>query len=319
MRKVPVFATVARAYGFTFGQFGTIVGLIWLPTALLVGLQYYVLVRYLNGFLAAQSEGNLYELTRASGLRYGAMIVGLVLQAILVTPVMRQALGLRSGAAFVRFEVGPTVLRVFGAMAALTLVLIVIEYITIIPGVILMAVIVAAAKSMGAVQGVPALKIAGFVILGIFLVLACGLVFLAVRLSFVVVPATVAERRIDLIRAWRLTGGNFWRIGTILIATFLPLMLLYFGLIWAALGFPMFHPLSPALLASWKSAPTKALVWIIGAVMSRMPYVFGVTFLLAPLSVGLSTGASAAAYLALVPPRDESVSAMASVPEAKPA
>jgi hypothetical protein len=106
MKKIPVFSTIARAYGFTFGNLGTIIGLVWLPTAVLVALQYYVAVRYLNGYLSAFAQGNVYELNSASGLRYLSIILALLLQAILVTPVMRQALGLRTGGAFVSFAVG---------------------------------------------------------------------------------------------------------------------------------------------------------------------------------------------------------------------
>jgi hypothetical protein len=42
MDKLPVFGTIARAYGFTFGNLATIIGLTWLslPLLLLVGAAY---------------------------------------------------------------------------------------------------------------------------------------------------------------------------------------------------------------------------------------------------------------------------------------
>jgi hypothetical protein len=157
MSKIPVFGTVSRAYRFTFDNLATIIGLIWLPMAVLVALQYYVTVRYLNGYLSAFAQGNLYELNSANGVRYLSIVVVLMLQAILVTPVMQQALGLRNGRAFVSFAVGLTALRVFGAMAALTLVLIAIEYIAIFSLVFVAALAAIAAKTIVTLHGTTAL------------------------------------------------------------------------------------------------------------------------------------------------------------------
>jgi hypothetical protein len=301
MNKIPVFRTIGRAYGFTFGNLGTIIGLIWLPMLVLVSLQYYVTVRYMTGYLSAFADGNVYELNSATGLRYLSVVVALMLQAILVTPVMRQALGLRSGGAFVSFAIGPTSLRVFGAMAALALVLIAIEYIAVISFVFVGLAAVVAAKAVGTIHGV-ASTVTGFVaVLGLVLIVVAALVFISIRLSFLVVAVAVAERKIDLIRAWRLTGSGFWRIFAVIFATGVPLAILYVALTWAALGFPVPRVPPPAVMEGWKGAPTKALAWIVQALVGGMPFVFGVGFLLAPFSVGLSTGAAAAAYRALVP------------------
>jgi len=79
MSKIPVFGTIGRAYGFTFGNLATIIGLIWLPMAILVALQYYVAMRYLNGYLSAFAQGNLYELNSATGVRYLSIVAALIL------------------------------------------------------------------------------------------------------------------------------------------------------------------------------------------------------------------------------------------------
>jgi len=315
MSNIPVFSTIRRAYGFTFGNLATIMGLIWLPMALLLGLQYYVAVRYLNGYLSAFAQGNLYELNSATGVRYLSIVIVLLLQAILVTPVMQQALGLRSGGALVSFAVGPTALRVFGAMAALALVLIAIEYIGAIALVFVFTVAAVAADTVISFHGTAATIVGICAVLAVLLIFAGAMIYLSLRLSFLVVAIAVAERKIDLIRAWKLTNWNFWRIFLVTLATVLPPAIVYGVLIWAALGFPLPHAPSPAMLAGWKGAPSKALTWVIQALVGRMPYIFGVAFLVAPFSVGLSTGAAAAAYREVVPPLENNGPAGVPVPE----
>lgn len=315
MSEIPVSDTINRAYRFTFGNLVAIIGLIWLPMAVLAAMQYYVTVRYLNGYLSAFAQGNLYELNSATGVRYLSMVAGLLLQAILVTPVMQQALGLRSGAAFVSFAIGPTSLRVFGAMAALTLVLIAIEYIAIFSLAFVIAIAAIAARTLVTLHGMLALVAGTSAVLGVVLVFGGAMLYLSLRLSFLVVAIAVAEKKIDLIRAWKLTDRNFWRIFLVTAATVLPLVLVYAVSIWAALGFPLPHVPSPAVLAGWKEAPSKTLTWVIHALVGRMPYIFGVAFVLAPFSVGLSTGAAAAAYRAVVPPLENNGPAGAPVPE----
>jgi hypothetical protein len=315
MSKIPVFGTVGRAYGFTFGNLATIIGLIWLPMAILVALQYYVAMRYLNGYLSAFAQGNLYELNSATGVRYLSIVAALILQAILITPVMQQALGLRSGGAFVSFAVGPTALRVFGAMAALALVLIAIEYIAVFSMVLVFALAAVAAKAMISFHGTTSLLAEAGAIFGLLLIFAGAMIYLSLRLSFLVVAIAVAERKIDLIRAWKLTDWNFWRIFAVTVATALPLAIVYVVLVWAALGFPLLHAPSAAMLAAWNGAPSRSLTWIIQALVGRIPYIFGVAFLLAPFSVGLSTGAAAAAYRAVVSPLENNGPAGVPVPE----
>ncbi len=315
MSKVPVFATIGRAYGFTFGSLGTIIGLIWLPTSILLVSQYYVSARYLSSYLSAFANGNLYELNSALALRYLAAGSALLLQAIVVTPVMRQALGLRTGRAFVSFAIGPTALRVFGAMIALALVLLALKYLALVPLVLIIAAAAVALSAAGTVYGLSSTTWVVLAAAGAFALFIGALVFIAVRLSFFVVAVAVAERKIDLIRAWRLTEWNFWRILAVVVSTTLPLALVYVALMWAALGFPLLHAFSPALLASWKGAPTEAMKWFINAASERLPYIFGVWVVLAPFSAGLSTGAAAAAYLALVKPPEIGGPADAPVPE----
>ena len=301
MAKIPVFRTIGSAYGFAFGNLATIVGLIWLPLGLLLAMQYYVAVRYMNGYVQALSAGNLYELNRANGVRWLSIGAGLLLQAIMITPVMRQALGLRQGGAFISFAIGPTALRVVGALIALDLVILAIVYIGIIPLIAVIAGLLVSAKIVGSLHGVAAMTVTAYSVLGSLFVYVCFVFFVVVRLSYLLVAVVVAENRIDLIHAWRLTNWNFWRIFWVIVATMLPLALLYLPLLWAALGYPGFHLPSAAFLAQWKGAPTKAFAWFANAYIERLPYILAVFFIMSPLAIGLTSGAAAAAYRSLVP------------------
>jgi hypothetical protein len=200
-------------------------------------------------------------------------------------------------------------------MAALALVLIAIEYIAVFSLLIAFAFVAILAKSVVVIHGVSSAVIAAFAILGLVALFVAGLIYVSLRLSFLVVAIAVAEKKIDLIRAWRLTGRSFWRIFAVTVATALPVAILSAILMWAALGFALPHLPSPAVTAEWKGAPTKVLTWIIQAVVSRLPYIYGVVFIAAPFSVGLSTGAAAAAYRAVVPPLENNGSSGVPVPE----
>jgi hypothetical protein len=62
----------------------------------------------------------------------------------------------------------------------------------------------------------------------LFVALVCAYFWVAVRLCLVV-PFTFGERKIDIGAAWRLTGGNFWR----LLGMTLLIVLMWFGIILA--------------------------------------------------------------------------------------
>ena len=155
----------------------------------------------------------------------------------MVVPVMRQALGLREGGASIHFALGPTELRTFGALAAYLLILLTVEIAGLILLVILAGFIGAAAKMIGTIDGIAAIRIAVWVmwtLLGAFL---ATIVYITTRLSFLVVAVTVAENRIDLIHAWELTRGNFWRTFWISLFVGAPGWLLYVGIQFAFVGF----------------------------------------------------------------------------------
>ena len=119
MNKVPAGKTIAYAYAFTFGHLGTIIGLAWLPLVISAVLQF---LPYALGAESAGASANATAQGRQAleGLATALLIV--LLNAIIFVPVVRQALGLRQGAAVVHFKLGAAEFRLFGAILLLLLV-----------------------------------------------------------------------------------------------------------------------------------------------------------------------------------------------------
>ena len=126
-----------------------------------------------------------------------------------------------------------------------------------------------------------------------------------VRLSFLVVPATVAEGRVGIIRSWVLTGGNFWRIFLIALCTLLPIMCLLIAIQVVIVGPDALVPPLDALKNPAKQALFAAKQS--RAMLEHLPLVMALSFLASPILNGLVFAPSAVAYRALVPPGSEPV------------
>lgn len=303
MNKIPVWRTIGSAYGFTFGSLATIVGLIWLPLALLFVCEYFAISRYLDSVLTALANGNRYEIYRGAGYLYLYRIGALFLQATIAVPVMRQALGLRKTGAIVHFGFGVTQLRLFGALVAYFLIVLTIEIAGLVLSVVLFSGLNVVGKNLGEIHGVSALFVARCVELGILAVFGAALLFVVLRLSFLLTAVTVAENRIDLIRAWTLTHGNFWRIVLVSAAVTLPAWFLYLAIQIAFVGFAAYAEAIHILPNVGQFAGNVRIAALqVHRLLAWLPYVYAAWLLVQPLALGLASGAAAGAYRALVPP-----------------
>ena len=161
MEKIPVWRTIGSAYGFAFGNLATIIGLIWLPTLMLLVGGYFTIAHYFAGVLTAIANGNRYAAYAGAGYFYLYQLVALLFQAIIVVPVMRQALGRRDKAASIHFALGPAELRTFAALTAYTLIVATVEIAGFILLFIVAAVLGYAAKTIGTIDGISAAGVAG--------------------------------------------------------------------------------------------------------------------------------------------------------------
>lgn len=281
MNKLPVLKTIRFAYAFAFGDIGTIIGLVWLPTLLIAILQ------FLPYALGTQSATDGKAAAGAAGLANLAFLsFALILYAVNAVSVTRQALGLRKGGASFHFAVGAPEWRVLGAnlLCAFILGALVLTYWSGF----------ALTSSYLRTGGEPAaLGLLLYAVAGV-----CLLLFAGLRLVFLVIPLVVAEEKVNLRRAWNLTRGNFWRIFAVMLAVVLPLLVVQFGATIAIAGPQFVAPLpdKPEAMAAAINARSLLLD-------KHMPMLIGLFLLLAPFNFGLTLGAEAAAYQALVPGR----------------
>jgi hypothetical protein len=280
MNKISVWKTIRFAYAFTFGDIGTIIGLIWLPTLLIAVLQF---LPYALGTQAASQDPAAGATSAVANLAFFA--AGLILYAIIAVAVTRQALGLRQGGATVHFSLGLPEWRMLGAnlLCALVVGAFLLAYLLGI----LFATSIAKGMSAPVAIGTLLFITAGF----------CVLVYVGLRLVFLVVPVVVAEEKIDLARGWALTAGNFWRVLAVLLAISLPLLAIQ-AVATIVIGGP--ELLAP--LPAGQDAMAAALNSRMVSLDKHMPELIGLFLILAPFNFGLTLGAEAAVYRAVVPP-----------------
>lgn len=290
MKKIPVLSSIRYAYGFTFGHLGTIIGLVWLPMVILAVAGYFVMSHYYGTFPAAVAEGNPAAIGQSAVIVLMWSLVSLLISAIMYTAITQHALGRRDKPAIVHLALGMTEIRVFGALIgfAAIIVLFLIGY----------GVASGTAMALSVRTALAGVKLAaGLFTLGLLLAMFYALV----RLSFLLIPATVAEKKIGLARAWQLSRGNFWRIVAIGLAALGPITLVAFGAEVAILG-PDFFLHSAAAPVGDKAAQMHALAEQMRIASAHLPVLYGLSFLLAPFFMGLGLAPSAAAYLALTAP-----------------
>ncbi len=304
MAKVPVGKTIAFSYGFTFGNIGTIIGQIWLPMLLLTLGGFFVISPYYESFSQAVAQDNTALVEQAAVTLLLYSLVALIFYAMIYVSLTRQALGLAQGSSFFHFSLGAAEWRMYGAILALALAMIVITLLIVLSAALLGSVMTAvlgaagmapelASMAKGATPKVvsPAVAAVGAAISSVII---CATVYVFVRLYFVLAPVTVAEEQISLGRGWQLTAKNFWRIFLVLLATAGPVFLLVMVAEAMIVG--------PDAMMSGTDTGFAATAARMEKMRPHLPMLYGLSFILSPFLFGLLLGASAFAYRALVPP-----------------
>jgi len=291
MNKIPVIETVAESYRFIFGGLGKIIGLIWLPILILTIGSYFTLVPYFSGMPAALEAGDISQQSMLYLRVLAFDLVMIVLIAMIAVAITREVLTPHKGVSYIHFSLGLTEFRVIGGLLGLFVLLIVFVIALVMIGTI--AVFVLKAGLPGMAGGKQALGFVGL----ITLIGGLVLVYFLVRLSFLLVPAAVAEGNFGIERSWKLTKGNFLRILGVGLLTLLPTMLVCLSVDIAVIGPEFFQPpgdlpMDAAAQAHLQAAQFRALA-------AHMPVLAGIGFLLAPLTYGLTFAPAAFAYRAL--------------------
>lgn len=301
MKKIPVGKTIADAYNFTFGHVGAVIGLIWVPLVVITLGRFFV-VDYYSPQLAG--SGDPSALGRAVLLTLAFSLVSLLFTAIIGVSLTRQAMAPRSASIIAHFALGPAELNYFLSLLAIFLVMTAVYIALIFADLILGTVSDVAFQALKAASA-PAGKFvtAGAVVAIVGFDLA-ALIFVGVRLASLVAPVTVAEGKVDLIRAWELSKGNFWRLFLVLAVTLGPIVVVSELGFAAIVGPAYLVKYAQAMLALFQSVsgngvvPSQALAQI-PDITQKTPLILGLNFLLAPFTYGLLFAAPAFAYRAL--------------------
>ena len=325
MNKVPVLGTIGAAYGFTFGRFLTVLGVVWLPYLLLYGFIFGVpmlagtnmIDLIFSQFTNPQPLTPWYVL----GLRVLPFIIG----AIITVGALERALGLASGPTFFYFSLGKPVWRMLGAEILALVFFIFAAIVAAIAGGILAVVVAIAMAAAKVSEG----AVAGVAVCVMVLLIIAAIVYFALRLLFLLGPVVVAEKRIGLERTLELSKSNAWRLFLIVLGVLLPFLVAEM-IIGAVVLMPLipefvkFVHTMPAMHMHENMPPVEVFDFtrkFFGDMMKAFgPYLYvwlAVGLIFRVIFTGLMAGASAAAYRALVPETPQS--APNEIPPSEPA
>jgi hypothetical protein len=287
--KVPVGGTITHAYRFAFGNILNNLGAMWIPAVILYATNFVLSAFYRNVILSAGNP----QVALAGLYLFIIMIVFGILSAAQIGGITKEALGLRTGNAWLQFPFGAVTWRLVGAYLLYFVVLIVL-YIGVFVVSLLFAGIAAGAAATGSTNWL--LPGAGIVAVILKILMLCALLYVATRLSFLLGPVVVAEHKISLIRAWELSKGNFWQIFAVMLAIIVPLLVLEAAGLWALFGSSLIPPSDPGVtpeeLSAFHQHQFQMLVNLQRWLSLAYPLV-GVIF------YGLFAGANAFAYRTL--------------------
>ena len=294
MNKIPATQTIAESYRFTIGGMGRVIGLIWLPVAIMTIGGYFTMVPYFAGMVEISDSGDPSQIGPMLVRVLGFELVVTVLMAMVAVAITREILQPLKRPPFLRFGLGPTEFRVVGGFFGLYVLLIVFTVMLVL-GCMAVGFV---ANALIPANGTPAshAPVVGIVALaGLVGVLA--LIYFFLRLSFLLVPSAVAEGGFGLERSWQLTKGSFWRIISIGLVTLVPIIIASLILKIMVLGTDFFNP--HLELLKDHAAQAKLQAGQMCQMAAHLPLLMGIGFLLAPLTYGMTFAAPAFAYRAL--------------------
>jgi hypothetical protein len=199
--------------------------------------------------------------------------------------VTELALGLRKGGAVFHIALGRAAFRLWSAFLLMALMLVAL----------LFAVYLAADWTALWLAHAANATLAEDAVAVVLLLSACLIVFVTVRLSFLLVPASMVEGTFGLQRGWRLTRGNFWRISGVVFVVSLPVVALILGAFLGIAG-----PELVKLLPIVSKLTPEALQDRVQTILSHhMAMLIGIDLIAAPFLLGLTLSAGAYGYKVL--------------------
>jgi hypothetical protein len=303
--KIPVGDTIANAYSLAFKRYPALLRIVWLPGLLLIAaFGFIILPSFQDLTQAVRHQAQNQTVLDPAPMPDIAMflLAELILLACYVwmgVGVAREALGMRKGSRFYYLP-GMDEVRVTGAFIIVFMIAYLVMLGLMLVGLLLGCMLVLASGGsisnfdLSAWQGPAALPF-----VAIMIAIEIAAVYVMVRLTYLVVPVTLVERRIAVLRSWRLMRGNVLRAVAVWLVTLAPLCALEM-----VFGIALMAPVLSRLTAM-PSPPSFAdliQIW-----RFYLPFYLVGLLAVMPIIAGLMAGPSAFAYRALVPkPKEES-------------
>ena len=303
--KLPFEASFTGAYQFLFRRILSVIGTLWLPMlvnmGLCAGIVYLVVPHgwWHGQFPVMDSEhpdpaAALAMMQPILAAMFPVIAVCLIFGAMMKIGLLQLALGQKERC-FVYFSLGADVWRLIAAWILSGLIMVLIEILVVLSVVLLVTV----AKPLLGGWGILLAVLCG--IAGV-----CFLIYVAVRLIFFLPAVATAEHKIGLERSWELGRGNFWRIVGLCLAVIIPVVIVSSILQQIVIATP-----AGAEYARWthdyythifqNTKPDFAMVF--GAQFRAMwpliPWFMVIGVVQGIVTSGLMAGATAKAYLAV--------------------
>lgn len=304
MNKIPLDNTITSAYRFFFTRILSVIGTLWLPMLIMLGLIGGVLYAVVpqgwwHGEFPAFDAKNpdpiaVWDFCRPFMMGMPLLwLVGMVFSSMMMVGLMQLSLGQKKHC-YAFFSLGADVWRlIFAGIVAFLIVMVIFAVST---GVAVAAGIFAKSLLPNAA--------AVIVTIVVTVVAICFCIYAPVRLCFFLPGVVVAEHRVGLGRSWQLGGGNFWRIVLVFLAIFLPVMIVA-GIIQQVTILPIVASSMTHLMHTDKPTPADLAAFL--RVLPPLIPVFVVVGVLQRIAMsGLLAGAIGTAYNALVPKPEES-------------
>ena len=294
MTKIPVGATIVQAYRFAFGNFVRILAVVW-AAWLVVAVLGFVMMRTTMTFSTAMAVRDFHAVGNMLALLIPFYLVALLLMFVQISGIARLALGRLPTPLYFYFSLDRGVWRLIGKSLLAIVIMIAAYVILVVTGIV----VAAAARLLGGGTGVLMALVAAIALIVGILAYFYG----AVRLTFFLTPVVLAEEQSGLKRAWALGRGNFWRAFAVLLAIFLPVVVLEFAWLlgpWGP-GLPP-APSMPATAAQLAAHNTAMAQWneqLMGTIYGAWYITAPVFLLITILFYGAMVGAQCFAYRAV--------------------
>jgi hypothetical protein len=299
MTKIPVGKTIARAYAFGFRDFLRILGVMWLPLAIM-WIPGIFLQRRAMALQAQAAAGNLSAFRDLWPILLPLYLVIFLFLFMQVIGIAKLALGIKKGPSWFYFSLGRPVWRLIGSFLLLIVAMIIGWLAVLLGGVVMgfLASLLNKAVGSSLFSG-----IVGVVAVVAMIALWCGYVYAVVRLTFLLVPVIAAEEEgFALARSWTLGVGNFWRMFVVLLAVMGPFlvleMALLFGVLFRGVPFPPSHA-STEQAAAFQAAVNARTLEMVGTLSHYWYVAYPVSIIVLVLFYGIYIGAPSFAYRAL--------------------